>query len=198
MAPIVLTKLLRLSQITGGYIGTEDGPIAVSGAKYGLLANTLEEILSGNRKKVVIFCRFLPEVDGAVELANSLGFPAVRLVGAQTAQQRWTAWHDQFQEDERTRVIVCQIATGGEGIELFRASDAIFYSWDYSYGLYEQAKCRLHRPGQVNKVTYHHLMMKDTIDEVVFEAIQSKRSIAELIIDKLRSRHPSDDGTPSA
>lgn len=186
MAPIVLTKLLRLSQITGGFISTEDGSLAVSDAKQDLLAETLEDTLADITKKVVVFARFIPEVHAIEKIAEK--YNPVTIFGAVSAQDRFD-YIKAFQEDDHTRVLIAQVATGGEGIELFRADTVIFYSMDYSYGNYEQAKARLRRPGQKHPVNVIHLVIRNSIDEIVFQAVEAKRNVAQLIVDKLRARY---------
>lgn len=56
--PQVVTQMLRLSQLTGGYLVPDDGePTKVSDAKRLLLRETLEDLLERG-EKVIIFCRF--------------------------------------------------------------------------------------------------------------------------------------------
>jgi SNF2 family DNA or RNA helicase len=63
----------------------------------------------------------------------------------------------------------------------------VFYSLDYSFSNYEQARARIHRIGQRNNCNYIHLIAQKTIDEKVFEAIKKKKNIADLVVDNWRS-----------
>ena len=54
---------------------------------------------------------------------------------------------------------------------------------DYSYAAYEQSRARTHRIGQKNNCTYIHLVVKDTVDEKILEALCQKKSIADLCVD---------------
>ena len=60
----VLTRLLRLSQLTGGFLCQDDSdrPISVSEAKLKALSDIVDSAAEDERKLVVI-ARFLPEID---------------------------------------------------------------------------------------------------------------------------------------
>ena len=64
-APTVLTKLLRLQQFTGGFIQADEGtkPELVFKGKLNALEDILEDYVIGEGKKLVVFCRFRPEID---------------------------------------------------------------------------------------------------------------------------------------
>jgi len=59
-------------------------------------------------------------------------------------------------------------------------STQVFFSLDYSYERYSQAKSRTHRAGQVNKCTYIHLIAKDSIDEDIIEILKNKGDMNEI------------------
>ena len=91
-----------------------------------------------------------------------------------------------FQADPDCQVFVAQTRTAGLGITLTAADTAIFYSLDYSFADYDQARCRIHRIGQRNTCTYIHLLAKDTVDSKVLQALQQKRSVADDVVDHWR------------
>ena len=64
-APTVLTKLLRLQQFTGGFIQADEGlkPEYVFKGKLNALEDILDDYVLSAGKKLVIFCRFRPEID---------------------------------------------------------------------------------------------------------------------------------------
>ena len=86
--------------------------------------------------------RFVPELDDIQELLEEkkIGYAVVR----GRVKDRNSEIH-RFQYDEKCRVFVGQIATGGPGITLTAASTMVFYSLDYSMLNFEQAKARIHR-----------------------------------------------------
>lgn len=189
-ATSVLTGLLRSSQITGGFIPVlkKDGATEIkqiSDDKMQVLKEFMEDLPDG--KKVVIFCRFLPEIDAIVTMLNEMEIPAASITGATSGQAR-SDLIDAFQEMEEPRVLVIQTQTGGLGITLTRADTAIFYSYSYSFADYEQARARIHRIGQTNKVTYIHIVARNTVDEAVIDALHFKKRLADIVVDQQRDQ----------
>lgn len=182
----VLSRLLRLSQLTGGYLGDGEGGIEeVSRAKMNLLDETLDDLL-GAGKKVIVFARFLPEIAAIRKLLEKKGILYEWIAGEVKMEERGEAVR-RFQEDESCKVFVAQIQTAGLGITLTAADTAIFYSLDYSFANYDQARARLHRIGQRNAVTYIHLVARGTVDEKVLEALKNKKSVADEVVDNWRN-----------
>jgi len=181
--PIVLTQLLRLQQITGGYVKNDIGEIEqVSNSKMDELKDLLEAMPVD--KKVVIFARFIPEVEGIAKISGGLKRHYVTLTGA-TLDRGSTI--EKFQNDPETTVFIAQIQTGSLGITLTAADTVIFYSTTFGYADYEQARARIHRVGQTaTSVTYIHLITKNTIDEDILEALREKRDVAQYVVDKLK------------
>lgn len=180
----VLTRLLRLSQITGGYVGDEDGTTHnVSKAKMKLLGEVLDDLMSAG-KKAVIFARFIPEISAIQALLSKKKIGHVVIAGGTKDRG---ALVQRFQEDPDCRVFLGQIQTVREGLTLTAADTAIFYSLDYSYANYSQAKARIHRIGQVNKCTYIHLVARGSVDEHIIQALKEKKDVADLIVDNWRS-----------
>lgn len=189
----VITRLLRLSQIAGGFVRTDiDGyeedsnagkTVEVSKAKLKLFEETITDILEKG-KKVVVFARFTAEIKAINKILHKIiGESAARLIdGSIPGDQRGQAVKD-FQNDINVRVFVAQIATAGLGITLTAADTAIYYSFDYSYANYEQSKARIHRIGQKNNCTYIHLVAKDTVDDDVLTALKHKGNIADMCVD---------------
>ena len=179
-APIILTQLLRLQQITGGFITTEKGTsVKIDSAKLTAVRELLEDL--PNDKKVVIFARFIPEVTALMEVTKELGIKAVKLTGEVDNRERGNIIK-QFQTDSSIRVFIAQIQTGGLGITLTAGSVGIFYSTTFSFSDYEQAKARMHRIGQHNPVTYIHLVTGGTIDEEIIQALRDKEEMAEKVL----------------
>lgn len=181
----VLSRLLRLSQVAGGWIDDDE---QVSSAKLSLLEETLDDLL-GAGKKVVIFARFLPEIRAIQKLLDKkakTGMGYGLITGAVPIPHRGDEVR-RFQEEPDCRVFLAQIQTAGLGITLTAADTAIFYSLDYSFANYDQARARLHRIGQKNAVTYLHLVARGTVDEKVMETLRTKKSVADEVVDNWRA-----------
>lgn len=180
-AAIVLVKLLRLSQITSGFVKDIEGNIRVFGdTKLKTTIDLLEDILEEGQK-VVIFTRFRTDIQRLSEtIRKRFDIAPLILSGSVPGDQR-NSIVQRFAKDEHP-VFISQIQAGSLGIDLTPASVAIFYSVDYNAANYWQAQDRLHRQGQTKAVTYYNIIAKDTVDREVFQALAEKSNLAERII----------------
>lgn len=184
----VLTRLLRLSQITGGHLTGDDGANKpVSAAKLDALADIIDSVIAGDGKLVVI-ARFAAELDDIQKLLErkGVGYAVVR-GGVRDRDEEIR----RFQEDAGCRVFLGQIAAAGLGITLTAASTMVFYSLDYSMSNFEQAKARIHRAGQKRNCHYIYFVADDTVDTKVIKALRDKVDLAKTLVDDYRwGRNP--------
>lgn len=183
-ASIVLTKLLRLMQLTGGFVQADGGdrPRSAGSAKLDALADILEDYVQEAGQKLVVFARFRPEIAAICQLLEQRGIRYGRIDGDVPMDQRG-AIVETFQQDPGVKVFVAQIQTAGLGITLHAASAAVFYSLDFNYANYAQALARIHRIGQAQPVTYIHLLAEHTVDDQVLDALERKEDLARTIVD---------------
>ena len=173
----ILTRLLRLSQLTGGFLGNDKTAAVeqVSGA-----------VAEG--KKLVIIARFIPEIKAICKLLEKRGLGYSCITGEVKNRDEQVA---RFQNEPEVMAFVGQIATAGLGITLTAASTMVFYSLDYSMSNFEQTKARIHRVGQRMPCTYLYLVARGTVDEKVLAALESKADLARTLVDDYRSgRNP--------
>lgn len=173
MAQNILVKLLRLQQVTGGHIdGTK-----VGNEKADLLAEVLDSLPQD--EPVVVFCKFVRDLDAVREVARSLGRTSSELSGRVNELQQWKA--------SETDVLAVQMQAGGVGIDLTRAAYCIYYSTGYSLGDMQQSLARVHRPGQTRPVTYVHLHARlnnerVTVDHTIARALANKKKVVDAVM----------------
>src|SRR5579884_1725126 len=172
-----MVKLLRLQQVAGGWVKTDEGQYhRVDSAKQNLLADTLEDI--GPNEPVVVFCRFHADLDAVHEACASLGLTSLELSGRRDELKRW-------QEGEAP-VLAVQIGAGGVGVDLSRARYSIYYSLSFSLGEYDQALWRVHRPGQTRPVEHIHLVAKGSVDEKIIRALERRAEVIQAILAEVK------------
>lgn len=182
----VLTRLLRMSQITGGFVNNDDGNTEfISTAKLNALEEIVDDVVIDNGKKLVVFARFIKEIDAIKQLLEKKNIKYSWIAGEVKMEDRGQMVKD-FQENEDVKVFVAQIQTAGLGITLTAADTSVFYSLDFNFANYSQALARLHRIGQKNNVNHIHLIAKDTIDEKIMSALERKEDIAKGVVDNWR------------
>lgn len=187
-ATTVLTKILRLAQLTGGFY-TADGeerPTQANSAKLDALDEILDDYVLGAGQKLVIFARFRAEVKAICALLEKKGIRHGSIWGDVPQADRGAIAED-FQTNPETKAFVAQIQTAGLGITLHAASVAVFYSLDFNYSNYAQALARIHRIGQQYPVTYIHLLVENTIDAKTLDVLAKKENLAESIVDNWRA-----------
>ncbi|MDO4179654.1 MAG: DEAD/DEAH box helicase [Phascolarctobacterium sp.] len=181
----VLTKILRLSQLTGGFLGDDEGKKVhqISKAKLNALEDIIDDVTSSG-KKLVIMARFIPEIDAIKKLLvkKNLSFSVITGDVKNRADEI-----SKFQNDVDVLLFVGQIATAGLGITLTASSTMVFYSLDYSMSNFEQAKARIHRTGQRENCTYIYLIASNTVDEKILEALRNKVNLAKSLIDDYKN-----------
>ncbi|MCZ2149636.1 MAG: DEAD/DEAH box helicase [Bryobacterales bacterium] len=172
-----MVKLLRLQQVAGGWVKTDDGQYhRVDSAKQKLLADTLEDI--GPEEPVVVFCRFHADMDAVHEAAKSAGFTSLELSGRRDELKPW--------QDGGAQVLAVQISAGGVGVDLTRASYSIYFSLSFSLGEYDQALSRVHRPGQTRPVEHIHLVARNTVDVKIMRALEKRAEVVTAILAEIQ------------
>ena len=92
------------------------------------------------------------------------------------SDQKDKAIYEKYNNDN-TRIWLAQIQTG-IGYSIPKASYAIFYELDYSKVNYTQSKARNRRlVGGRDKFVYIHLLAENSIDQVIYDALQYKISL---------------------
>ncbi|MEQ2853452.1 C-terminal helicase domain-containing protein [Hominiventricola filiformis] len=180
----MLTKLLRLQQFTGGFIQADEGdkPELVFRGKLDALEDILEDYVIEAEKKLVVFCRFRPEIDLIQRLLDRRKIRYCSIYGDIKIDDRGDIVKE-FQTNPKVKVFLAQIDTAGLGITLTAADTCVYYSVNFNYAAYSQSLARIHRIGQRNRCTYIHLVVEKTIDETVLKALAKKEDLAKTVVD---------------
>ena len=132
----------------------------------------IHNIIDGG-EKLIVFC-FLKQV--VADLKSE--FPRAVTVTGDDDDRAKQHSVDSFQNDPKTNLIILNYRSGGTGLTLTAASNVLFIEFPWTYSDCCQAEDRAHRNGQKNAVTCTYLLGKDTIDEYMYELIQTKKDIA--------------------
>ena len=176
----VLTQLMRLHQITCGYVTADDGTIQEVESNR---LNELMSILEETEGKVIIWANYQFSVGDIIQKIIKVYGPDsyVHYYGL-TPQEDRQDYIRKFQNDPKCRFIIGTPATGGYGITLTAANTVIYYSNGYDLEKRLQSEDRAHRIGQKKNVTYIDIIAEDTIDEKIVEALRNKIDIASQVM----------------
>jgi SNF2 family DNA or RNA helicase len=180
-----LTAILRLTQITSGFVTNEEG--GIFRFKPNKKLDALEEIVREhiNDEQIIVWAVYRENVRAIAERLTE--FNPVLVQGGQTDAERLHA-ETAFQSGS-ARLLVGNPAAGGVGLNLQAASMAVYYSLGYSLVDRLQSEDRCHRAGSEvhNKVTYIDMVCENTVDVVVRNAVAEKKEIAEIVVDLKRA-----------
>ena len=175
-----LTKMLRLSQLTSGYVQLDPERIGLDSTKYEIIDNNKIDLLKDILldididEPVVVFCNFRNEINRIREMAEKSKRTSGELSGKENNLAEW--------QQGKTSLLVVQIQSGGVGIDLTRSRYCMYFSTGNSLFNFQQSQARVHRPGQLRKVYYIYLVAKGTVDMTIAKAMQNKQNLSELFL----------------
>lgn len=177
LASNALVEVMKLRQLTSGFLYGEQTHIT-GRSKLNELKALLEEI---GDKQVIIWCNFKCEIETLFK----------ELVDCDAI---WSGTHNKdetirnFQQG-KTKYLIANPQSAAHGLTFTNCNYAIYYSLNYSYEYQKQSQDRIHRIGQQNKCTYYHLIARDTVDEVIYKAVNSKAELSKEVLSYLRDSH---------
>lgn len=182
VAQTALVKILRLSQITSGFLTTDTGSIIdIPSNKMKALTETIESIQPA---KVIVWAHYRHDIERIFETLKE--YNPVMIYGGSDERQ---AKIDRFQNDPNCKVFIGQPHSCGLGVTLTAASYCIYYSLSYSLEDRLQSLARCHRAGSEihEKITVIDLVCPGTIDEVILSALNSKEDLSRNVIDLIKA-----------
>ena len=159
-----MSSIIKLRQICSGFLLDDYGDL------HELKCNKikfLDEILDSLSGKVVIFAEFKYSLQAIHSLLDKRKAKYLTLDGQQKDKTVWR----QFQEDDSFQYIVCQYRSANAGIDLFAASNMIFYEPTQSSTVVDQAMARIHRNGQTKNCSYYWLLTEGSVEHDIFDRV---------------------------
>lgn len=179
-ATTAVANLVRLHQITSGYIVDEEGNVCwLSDSKTQALMEVVEDIR--DEEKIVIWCAFRKAVeDVTAALSEKYGPESVVQYhgGVSSADRERNI--EEFQSGF-PRFLVGTPHTGGMGITLTAARYTIYHSNTFDLEHRMQSERRTRRIGQEGMCVYIDIRCPNTIDDHVIKNLQKKINIHDLL-----------------
>lgn len=152
----------------------------LSSSKLKLFGETIDELLAG-KHKVLVFSQFVDHLSILREELERREVSYQYLDGStpvKKRQQRVNA----FQSGEGD-VFLISLKAGGTGLNLTAADYVIHMDPWWNPAVEDQAADRAHRIGQQRPVTIYRLITRGTIEEQILELHQSKRDLADSLLE---------------
>lgn len=175
--PDPLSEMLRLRQVTG-YPGILSSTVTKS-AKMDRMEELVEDEVSVGGK-AIIFSNW-SEMTNVIRHKLKKYNPAY-ITGEVGSVQRMEE-KDRFQNDPDCKVMIGTIGALGTGFTLTAAQLVIFVDEPWNRGIKDQAEDRAHRIGTRGTVRIVTILTRDTVDEGVYNLVQKKGKMADLLVD---------------
>ncbi len=183
-APLALTRLLRLQQITCNYLPIEGEMLYIETKNPRI--ECLMEALESCEGKIIIWARFTEDIR---QIKSRLELDTIEFVeyyGDIREKDRLNAL-EQFTKNPNCKIFLANPACAGEGLNLQVATAVIYYSNSFKLIERLQSEDRAHRIGQNHKVTYIDIICPDTVDDRIVKTLRKNQNIATTINgDKLK------------
>jgi superfamily II DNA or RNA helicase len=174
----ILEALLRLRQAAchPGLLDTRR--TAESSAKLEALLPQLAEVTEEGHK-VLVFSQFTKFLAIVRQRLDTDRIPYEYLDGKTRDRE---ARVNRFQNDPECRLFLISLKAGGLGLNLTAAEYVFLLDPWWNPAVEAQAVDRAHRIGQTRPVFAYRLIARDTVEEKVLELQQTKRELADAII----------------
>lgn len=150
-------------------------------SKLAVMTDKLLQILEqGNR--VLVFSQFTSFLDLACKELEASGVKEYYYLNGSTPLKEREKMVEAFQRGDK-KVFFISLKAGGLGLNLTGANYVIHLDPWWNPAIESQATDRAYRIGQKEKVTVYHLISEHTIEEKILRLHQSKRSLADSLLD---------------
>jgi SNF2 family DNA or RNA helicase len=174
---MVLEALLRLRQAACHPGLVNESHRSMSAAKVETLIDQLREVTAEGHKALV-FSQFTSLLSIVKErLGKEMPY---EYLDGQTRDRQ--ARVERFQNDPDCRLFLVSLKAGGVGLNLTAAEYVYLLDPWWNPAVEAQAIDRTHRIGQTRSVFAYRLIARDTVEEKVLQLQQSKRELADAIV----------------
>ena len=174
----VLAALTRLRQICC-HPATFASNYHGGSGKLDLLMEQLPDILEGGHS-VIVFSQFTSMLSIIAHELKQSNIPFFYLAGSTSAQERKREVKE-FNRGE-VKVFLISLKAGGTGLNLTGADTVIHFDPWWNPAVEDQATDRAYRIGQKKKVQVIKYVMKDSIEEKIYELQKRKKQLSDQLI----------------
>lgn len=180
-----LAEITRLRQ-AACHPALIDSKLNLASSKTNVFLSLVDELI-GNNHRALVFSQFTSHLALIRKELDSRGIAYLYLDGAVSVGEREKLVR-RFQEGEGCLFLI-SLKAGGTGLNL-TAADYVFHldPW-WNPAVEDQASDRAYRIGQTRPVTIYRLISTNTIEEKIVVLHQSKKSLADSLLDGSNMAH---------
>lgn len=169
----------KLLQYTSGQIYTHDSFKPLENIHDEKLIALDDLLTSANGEPVIIYYYYKHEKERIMSLLKSKKL-RVSCLDNEKDVERWN--------NHELDVLLLHPASAGHGLNLQAGGSVIIWFTlpNFNLELYQQANARLYRQGQMEKVRVYHLLVEDSIDIDMLNALQQKEVTQSTLLEALK------------
>lgn len=177
----MVQRMLRLQQVTQGFLPLEDGGFdEYKDNRLPLLMDMLEQV----NGRAVVWCRFKRDIE---RIMAELGDEAIRYDGS-NKEERPRLKAEWMAKGSRKRFFVGNAQAGGTGLDWINGPQTvIYYSNSFSSLDRWQSEDRTHRIGTVGTVSYYDIICRGTLDRAIVNNLKRKKDVSDMSLEELKS-----------
>ena len=191
-AQMVITQLVRLHQISAGFLKPDHLPEVPFNEPNNRL-ETLIELLEAAPGKCIVWATYRFNIQQIISaISERFGKESVVHFYGDTTQDERKYAREAFQDpDSPVKYMVSNPATGKFGNTFNKATTVIYYSNNYNLEDRQQSEDRAHRlgqegavhnPGEDPSVLYIDLCAKGTVDEKILKVLKNKKQLTDEVM----------------
>lgn len=157
-----LTNLLYQRMLCGSYNSSK--------------LEALKDLLESTEDRVIVFYNFNEEARLITEICEELDKPYSVVNGNGKDLKNY----DNFNNS----VTLIQYQAGSMGLNLQKANKIVYFTPTLSSELFEQSKKRIHRIGQERTCFYYKLVVKNSVEEKIYENLDMRRDYTNYLFEE--------------
>lgn len=173
-AAVLSNKLL---QMCNGAVYGDNGVVQIHDCK---IEAFMELVEAAQGQPMLVFYNFKHDLE---RIKNALAKTKLT-VGELKSADYIDLWNDR-----KLNILLAHPASAAYGLNLQTGgSHIVWFGLNWSLELYQQANARLYRQGQQDKVIIHHLVVTDSVDEIVMAALGNKERTQDALLEALKAK----------
>ncbi|GLC46562.1 hypothetical protein PLESTM_001890200 [Pleodorina starrii] len=146
------------------------------------VAEYCSDLLEADGAKFLLFAHHKVLLDAVEDKVKLCKARYIRIDGSTPSTARAESVK-RFQEDADVKVAILSIQAAGVGLTMTASSLVVFAELSWVPGDIQQAEDRCHRIGQHTSVNIHYLLVRNSIDEIMWETLQTKLGNVGKVLD---------------
>lgn len=184
VSSIPLTRHMRLQQIAGGWLTVDGRYVRVGKDALKVGIDRFQTYADEGVRKVVVGCRFVPELYDAAYAARQAGYHPILFYGGTPKGDERTRRTVAFNNSNKPCAFIAQVQTAREAIDLSGADTMLLWGLPESYVIHDQFTRRIERYDDDRTLVYDVMVPVGTRAEVTYVALQQKADVATFIVDR--------------